>query len=129
MTSKIVSRLNMSYQVPNPANKKENLNRHREAAASSFVEKLEALLSIADRALAAQTKTASAEIWSEAFNHFFPFPEDDDEEDRGRSCEPSNSRRLLHHDRFGSSCQRQRTAQNFGIQASPISRSESIPTP
>jgi hypothetical protein len=81
ITSEIVTRLNGSYKIPNPANTGENLNRLSSDNSSAFVGKLEDLLAIADRALAAQTKTASAEIWSEAFDHFFPVPAADDQEE------------------------------------------------
>jgi Adenylyl/Guanylyl and SMODS C-terminal sensor domain len=77
----IVGRLRKSYKVPNPANTQENLNRLSDDHSFQLLEKLEELLSIADRALAASTKTASAEIWSEAFDHFFPVPEKDDQEE------------------------------------------------
>lgn len=81
IVSEIVDRLRKSYKAPNPANKLENLNRLSDDHSSQLLEKLEDLLSIADRALAVSTKTASAEIWSEAFDHFFPVPEKDDEEE------------------------------------------------
>jgi hypothetical protein len=81
ITSEIVTRLRKSYKVPNPANTQENLNRLSKDHSSQLLEKFEEVLSIADRALAALTKTASAEIWSEAFDHFFPIPEKDDQEE------------------------------------------------
>jgi hypothetical protein len=81
ITSAIVTRLQRSLKVPNPANNKENLNRLSDDHSSQLLEKLEELLAIADRALGASTKTACAEIWSEAFDHFFPIPEKDDEEE------------------------------------------------
>jgi hypothetical protein len=81
VTLEIARRLNGSYKVANPANAAENLNRLAGEDSSSLVSKLDDLLSIADRALAAQTKTASAEIWSEAFDHFFPVPTADDQEE------------------------------------------------
>lgn len=81
VTSEIIKRLDGSYKVPNPANDDENLNRLSCENSEALVGKLENLLSIADRALGAQTKTASAEIWSEAFDHFFPVPTADDQEE------------------------------------------------
>ncbi|MCK1519614.1 MULTISPECIES: cyclic GMP-AMP synthase DncV-like nucleotidyltransferase [unclassified Bradyrhizobium] len=81
VVSKIASRLGEDAEVQNPANTKENLNRLNSEKSTALVQKLDELLSIADRALAASTKAASAEIWSEAFDHFFPVPEDDDEEE------------------------------------------------
>ncbi|MET4721208.1 hypothetical protein ABIF63_005314 [Bradyrhizobium japonicum] len=77
----IASRLRDDAEVQNPANKKENLNRLDEEKSTALIEKLDELLSTADRALAAATKAASAEIWAEAFDHFFPVPEDDDQEE------------------------------------------------
>lgn len=77
----IVARLEISYDVSNPANPDENLNRLDDDNSLRMVEKFEELISIADRALAATTKTAGAEIWSEAFDHFFPVPKDDDAEE------------------------------------------------
>lgn len=43
-------------------------------------EALETFRGIADRALAATDEYESADIWSEAFWHFFPFPEEDETE-------------------------------------------------
>lgn len=77
----IAARLELSYDVPNPANTDENLNRLDDDNSSTMVNKFQELVSIADRAIAATTKTASAEIWSEAFDHFFPVPKEDDEEE------------------------------------------------
>lgn len=81
IVSKIASRLRDDAEVQNPANTNENLNRLDEEKTTALVEKLSGLLSIADRALAVSGKSASAEIWSEAFDHFFPVPEEDDEEE------------------------------------------------
>jgi hypothetical protein len=76
----IIDRLDGSSQVPNPADKAENLNRLEEAKSDAFVDKLRDLLSIGERALDAQTKSLAAEIWGEAFEHFFPLPEEEEEE-------------------------------------------------
>jgi len=81
VTAKIASRLRDDAKVPNPTNTHENLNRLDNEKSDAFIGKMDKLLSIADRALAAATKSASAEIWSEAFDHFFPAPEDDDQEE------------------------------------------------
>jgi hypothetical protein len=74
----IVDRLGQSTNVRNPANEAENLNRLPEPVCDAFVEKLEEFISIADRALAVSTKAEGAEIWSEAFAHFFPIPSDEE---------------------------------------------------
>ena len=73
----ILIRLQGSAEVANPANRKENLNRLSAAESQGLQNKLEELLSIADRALAADTKAGSSNIWSEAFGHFFPVPPPD----------------------------------------------------
>ncbi|SIN88614.1 hypothetical protein SAMN05443247_00461 [Bradyrhizobium erythrophlei] len=98
ITQEIVNRLNGSYRVPNPANTEENLNRLSSDNCSAFVGKLEDLLAIADRALAAQTKTASAEVWSEAFDHFFPVPAAGDEEEAVLKIAESRSLATLKFD-------------------------------
>lgn len=81
IVSSIVSRIETSSVVENPANRSENLNRLSESDNNSLKSKLDDLLSVADRGLAAETKTASADVWSEAFDHFFPIPTDNDEEE------------------------------------------------
>lgn len=75
----VIARLEKNAAVPNPAAKRENLNRLDKANSDGLVDKLRDLLSIGERALQAATKTAAAEIWGEAFQHFFPLPEEDDE--------------------------------------------------
>lgn len=72
-------RLAKSSVIRNPANTAENLNRLSDDDVESFKDRLEELLSIADRALAASDEYESADIWSEAFKHFFPFPKEDEE--------------------------------------------------
>jgi hypothetical protein len=76
----ILEQLKRSRIVKNPTNDDENLNRLSDRDNDSLAFKLEELLTIADRALAAPTKLASAEIWSEAFYHFFPVPAATDDE-------------------------------------------------
>ncbi|MFZ1726881.1 MAG: hypothetical protein WBO29_12515 [Albidovulum sp.] len=71
-------RLRDSTVVPNPVNEAENLNRLSANSNQRLLDALDTLLSIADRALAAPTKGDSAEVWSEAFRHFFPFPEQEE---------------------------------------------------
>lgn len=76
--SSIIERLETSYSVPNPAYPDEDLNRLSDDDNNNFVENLEELISICDRALASASIAASAEIWSEAFKYFFPIPEEID---------------------------------------------------
>lgn len=75
---KIDERLRKSQEVANPVDRTENLNRlsndDSEAMLNAFQEALEA----SERALAAATRTESAEIWSELFSHFFPAPPEEE---------------------------------------------------
>lgn len=74
-----IRRLEKSPSVTNPANTSdtsEDLNRLSDEDCKKFLDGLVNLLSIADRALAAADEFESADIWSEAFKHFFPFPSD-----------------------------------------------------
>jgi hypothetical protein len=77
----VVDRLQRSFTVKNPVNKFENLNRLSQDDCLALLNKLEEFLSIAERGLVATTKTAAADVWSEAFDQFFPIPEEDDEEE------------------------------------------------
>jgi cyclic GMP-AMP synthase DncV-like protein/adenylyl/guanylyl cyclase-like protein with sensor domain len=74
----IIARLERNAAVPNPAARRENLNRLDQAKSNGFIDGLRELLSVGERALAAQSKTAAAEIWAEVFQHFFPLPDEDD---------------------------------------------------
>lgn len=79
IVSVVVERLQRNPVVPNPVDRPENMNRLDRAKSDKFVDKVEDLLAIGERALAAPTKTLAAEIWGEAFGHFFPLPEEDEE--------------------------------------------------
>lgn len=72
-------RLRRTVVVWNPVNTSENLNRLTEDDCTAFIDRLSDLLSVADRALNAADEYESADIWSEAFKHFFPFPEEAEE--------------------------------------------------
>ena len=74
----IQNRLSRDSAVPNPVNVDEDLNRLSKAAKAGLYEKVTDLALVADRALAALTQAESAEVWSEAFRHFFPIPEDEE---------------------------------------------------
>lgn len=78
VVAEIVDRLETSIAVHNPAYDDENLNRLSSEKNEKFREKFGELLSVADRGLSAQTKTAASDIWSEAFEHFFPIPSNEE---------------------------------------------------
>jgi hypothetical protein len=65
--------------VPNPVNAHEDVNRLEVGAVVKLVAKLRDLASIGERARLAADISAAAEIWSEAFDQFFPMPEDTEE--------------------------------------------------
>jgi hypothetical protein len=71
----VEERLRDTTVVRNPADLVEDLNRLAADANLRLLNALDTLRSTADRALAAQTKGESAEIWSNVFHHFFPFSE------------------------------------------------------
>jgi hypothetical protein len=73
-----LDRLRHSSLVANPIDRTENLNRLTRDAVARFVDALGGLLLIAERALAAPAKSQAADIWSEAFEHFFPIPDQED---------------------------------------------------
>ncbi len=73
----VATNLATSSKVNNPANPGENLNRLSAVDNANFRDKLDEFISVAERALAAPTKTASAYIWSETFRHFFPVVEEE----------------------------------------------------
>lgn len=74
----IRDRLTKSRSVRNPANTSEDLNRLTDDGFEALGAELEKFFGIADRALDATDEYESADIWSEAFKHFFPFPEEDE---------------------------------------------------
>jgi hypothetical protein len=79
IASSIHNRVDSDAEVANPVNANENLNRLSDENHRRFVEELEALVDIASRANGAADKITAAEAWAEAFGHFFPMPEDNDE--------------------------------------------------
>lgn len=78
LLTSLVSRLQRNAAVPNPVDKGENLNRLSQQANASLIASLREFKEIAGRANKAPEAASSAEIWSEAFQHFFPMPEDAD---------------------------------------------------
>ena len=77
----IADRLDGDAGVPNPADPSENLNRLEANATAALRLRLRELEETARRANAATAEATAAEIWTEAFEHFFPMPEDLDEEE------------------------------------------------
>jgi hypothetical protein len=77
----VADRLDEDAEVPNPADLGENLNRLTSKASNDLVARLREFEDTARRANAATSEESAAEIWTEAFEHFFPMPEDIDGED------------------------------------------------
>ena len=75
----IADRLDGEAVVENPANTVEDLNRLDAKATIALIAKLRSLADIGKRARQVGDIAAAAEIWSEAFDHFFPMPEDTEE--------------------------------------------------
>ena len=65
--------------VSNPVDTDEDLNRLSDEEHAEFVAQLETLVDVAARANGTQDKFTAAETWTEAFGHFFPMPEDNEE--------------------------------------------------
>lgn len=78
--NRLQTQLSGSSTVSNPVEVGEDLNRLSDEAHEVFIEQLATFSGIALRANAAAEKSTAAEIWAEAFGHFFPMPEDNDEE-------------------------------------------------
>jgi hypothetical protein len=76
----IAERLDGDDEVPNPVDKAENLNRLSASDTAALRSHLRDFEEIALRANAATTEANAAEIWTEAFEHFFPLPEDLDDD-------------------------------------------------
>jgi len=72
----VAEKLERSFSIPNPANQNENLNRLSNDSANRFLDKVRELESVCDRALQAATHIDASEIWEEAFEHFFPRPDE-----------------------------------------------------
>jgi len=72
-------RLERDYAVANPVNGQENLNRLNDDGTQKLIDRLESLGAVASRARLSGDKATAAEIWAEAFQQFFPMPEDNDE--------------------------------------------------
>lgn len=78
----IADRLDGDVQVLNPVDRGEDLNRLDADATEALKSRVRDFEDIARRGNAMTTEANAAEIWTEAFEHFFPMPEDlDDGED------------------------------------------------
>lgn len=66
-----------SDKVTNPIDEDENLNRMGDGFAI-FKMRLKELAAVCERAIDAEDRPTSAEIWSEVFEHFFPLPDADE---------------------------------------------------
>lgn len=72
----VADRLDDDARVFNPVDTGEDLNRLDQEATDGFRTLLRDFEDTARRANAATTEANAAEIWTEAFEHFFPMPED-----------------------------------------------------
>lgn len=72
----ILERFTMNCEVINPVDISENLNRLKPIDSDDFAKRLKELSGIAGRAVSAKSKLESSAIWAEAFEHFFPIPEE-----------------------------------------------------
>jgi hypothetical protein len=71
----IHARLKRGGVVRNPVNPSENLNRLSDDEWSSFSEGLAQFLKTANEAVEAEDQVSAADVWSQAFAHFFPMPD------------------------------------------------------
>lgn len=79
LLEEIVDRLENDSTVPNPADKAEDLASRLSADDfEEFRKKLTNFRDIAADALACDNIVSAADKWSEAFDHFFPMPEEED---------------------------------------------------
>ena len=71
----IANRAARGRRVPNPANSYEDLNRLTDAQWTAFCNGIHAFIGIAASACAADNEIEAADLWSQAFAHFFPMPD------------------------------------------------------
>ncbi len=74
----IARRVRKGSFVRNPVNPSENLNRLDKSEWEAFIIGIDALLGIAQDACIAETQLEAADLWTKAFEHFFPMPEAED---------------------------------------------------
>jgi hypothetical protein len=70
----IIERLINNNAVLNPVNSSENLNRLNESSFNLFLEELNKLNDICDKAIVSESEIEAAAFWQESFEYFFPFP-------------------------------------------------------
>jgi hypothetical protein len=78
LVTAIADRLDGDAEVLNPIAADENLNRLAKQAHDELRTRLREFEETARRANSATSSETAAEIWTEAFEHFFPMPEDVD---------------------------------------------------
>lgn len=83
----VADRLDEETVVKNPIATDENLNRLSDEAMKGLCSKLRDFEDIAKRANVASNEANAAEIWTEAFEQFFPMPEDVDGEEEDQSAQ------------------------------------------
>ena len=88
----VADRLDGDTRVFNPVDAGEDLNRLNEEATNGFRALLRDFEDMARRANAATTEANAAEIWTEAFEHFFPMPEDLEGEADGGEARASTAK-------------------------------------
>jgi hypothetical protein len=71
----IANRTARGWRVPNPANSFEDLNRLTEVQWAAFCKGIHEFIGIAASACAADNEIEAADLWSQAFAHFFPMPD------------------------------------------------------
>lgn len=76
IVERILERLRKNKIIPNPVDKKENLNRLDETDFALFLRALEYFLSKSKEAVSSDNEYVAAILWSEIFQHFFPMPHD-----------------------------------------------------
>lgn len=72
IVNKVLSKLNTSSAVPNPANSSEDLNRLSDEGFQNFINELTELKSISIAAGKTNSRFYASHIWEKAFGHFFP---------------------------------------------------------
>jgi hypothetical protein len=72
----VLRRLKKNNKVLNPVDETENLVRLTTEQLQNLLDSLSQLFDTGRRALDCNTAVEAADVWQEAFEHFFPFPED-----------------------------------------------------
>jgi len=75
---KVVQEFEADTTVQNPVDTSENLNRLSDVDSGRFLDQLQIFHETATRAIAATTLVDASDIWTEAFEHFFPAPDQDE---------------------------------------------------